>query len=386
MRSFKVIAVALVLVLGVGCKKKKKDDGGTTMGTAAGTGAGSGTAAGSGGSAAGSGSDTAGSGSAGSAAAAEPAKKEIVVMLAADMKWGPMDPSNPDKSPQIVPLWGDMTKEANGFLIKLKPGDKGMHHTHSNGYHGVTIGGAPNHLQDGDKKPTPLPAGSYWFEPGGVGHTSQCLGKEECFGLAHFTDGKTDFAPAEFKKDGKRDPKYVEKPAKDLKWVPLMPDLKDKSPLIADVWGDPASGPHGRFWKVPAGMASPAHSHTSDYHAVVIKGTLMNYAPDDKAPKEMGPGSYWMQPGGGAHITACKAGSECIAYSYTMGKFDFAPSGDAAGGGAGSGSAAGGDKGSAAAGSGHEGHDMKGHEGHDMKGGDKKDDKKADDKKGDAKK
>jgi len=375
MRSFKVIAVALVLVLGVGCKKKKKDDGagmGTAGSSMAGTGAGTGSDM------AGSGSDMAGSGSAGSAAA-EPPKKEIAIMLPADMKWGPMDPSNAEQSPQIAPLWGDMTKEANGFLIKVKPGSKGMAHTHSGGYHGVTIAGAPNHLQDGDKKPVPLPPGSYWFEPGGVTHNSQCLGKDECFGLVHFNDGKADFAPAELKKDGKRDPKYVEKVIKDIKWAALMPDLKDKSPMIADLWGDSASGPHGRLWKLTAGFASPAHTHASDYHAVVIKGTVMNYAPDDKAPKEMGPGSYWMQPGGGAHITACKAGSECIMYSYTMGKFDFTPSGDAAGG-AGSGSAAGGDKGSAAgsaaAGSGHEGH-----EGHDMKGGDKKDEKGSDAKK-----
>ena len=68
----------------------------------------------------------------------------------------------------------------------------------------------------------------------------------------------------------------------------------------------------------------------------------MNYTPDDKAPKEMGPGSYWMQPSGVSHITACKAGSECLAYTYTLGKFDFVTE-DAGGGGgsaAGSGSAA----------------------------------------------
>jgi hypothetical protein len=65
----------------------------------------------------------------------------------------------------------------------------------------------------------------------------------------------------------------------------------------------------------------------------------MNYSPDDKAPKEMGPGSYWMQPSGMPHITACKAGSECLVYTYTLGKFDFVAAGDA-GGGAGSGAAA----------------------------------------------
>ncbi|MBA3500672.1 MAG: DUF4437 domain-containing protein, partial [Deltaproteobacteria bacterium] len=330
MRSFKVISVALVLVLGVGCKKKKAADPGPgTGGTMAGTGTG-GTMAGSGSDTmAGSGSDTmAGSGS---AVAPEPPKKEIVVILAADQKWGPMDPSAPDKSPQVAPLWGDMTKEANGFLIKVKGGSPGMAHTHSGSYHGVTLAGSPSHLQDGDKKPVALPAGSYWFQPGGVAHNSQCLGKEDCMALVHYNDGKSDFAPAELKKDGKRDAKHVEKVVKDIKWVALMPDMKDKSPMIADVWGDSASGAFGRHWKLPAGFATPAHTHASDYHGVVIKGTVMNHTPDDKAPKEMGPGSYWMQPSGLAHVTACKAGSECLMYTYSLGKFDFVPV-EAAGG------------------------------------------------------
>jgi Domain of unknown function (DUF4437) len=355
MRNFKVIAVALVLVLGVACKKKNKTDGGGagTAATGSGTAAGSDTMAGSGSDTmAGSGSDTTGAGS-GSAAVPEP-KKEIVIKLAADMKWEPLDPSAPDGPIQRVVLWGDPATEPNGWLIKVKANTPGMAHTHTNGYHGIPISGAPNHLQGGDKKPTPLPAGSYWFEPGGVPHNSQCLDKKvDCVALVHFNDGKFDFAPAELKKDGKRDPKYVEKVAKDIKFAALMPDMKDKGPMIVDIWGDSASGPHGRFWKFPGGFASPAHTHAVDYHAVVIKGTAMNYAPDDKAPTEMGPGSYWMQPAGMPHITACKAGAECLVYTYTVGKFDFTPAGDAAGGAGGGGSAAGGSAagGSAAGGS-----------------------------------
>lgn len=351
MRNFKgiVIAVALVLVPGVGCKKKKAADPGPGTNAMAGTGdTMAGTGAGTGGTMAG--SDT----MAGSGSAAEPAK-EIVVIAAADQKWAPMDPSN-DKMPMAAPLWGDMGTEPNGWLIKVKAGSPGGWHTHSGAYHGVVIAGSPNHLQNGDKKPTPLPPGSYWFEPGGVPHNSQCLGKEECIALVHFNEGKADFAPAEEDKKGKRDAAYVEKPVKDIKWVALMPDMKDKGPMISDVWGDSASAAHGRMWKFPAGFASPAHTHASDYHAVVIKGTVMNHTPEDKAPKEMGPGSYWMQPAGVSHVTACKAGSECIAYTYTLGKFDFVTDEAAAaggGGGSAAGSAAAGSAdGSAAAGSG----------------------------------
>jgi hypothetical protein len=273
-------------------------------------------------------------------------------------------PGMDDKGPQMAVLWGDPGTGPNGWLIKLKGGSPGSHHTHTGTYSGVTLAGAPSHFMDGQKKGTPLAAPAFWTMPGGVPHTSQCLGKDDCVALIQFNDSKADFAPAEVKKDGKPDPGYKEIVAKDLKWTPMDPKApKDKIPSTATVWGDPASGPTGFFIKVPAGFASPAHTHSSDYHAVVIKGTITNYKPDDKAPKEMGPGSYWFQPGAGDHITACKAGAECLAYVYMMGKMDFAPSAPA-GGDAGSAAPAGDMKGSAAPAG-----DMKGG---DMKGGDMK--------------
>ncbi|MDQ3301226.1 MAG: DUF4437 domain-containing protein, partial [Myxococcota bacterium] len=292
MRNFKVIVIALSLALAVGCKKKKDADTGTN------TASGSSDMAGS--NMAGSGSDMAATPDA--AVAVEP-PKAIVNTMAADLKWVPLDEKAGDKGPMVSWLYGDAMKEPNGFFLKVGAANKGMWHTHSAGYHGVVVSGAPNHLQDGETKAKPLPAGSYWFEPGGAAHNSQCLGKEPCVVFVHFTEGKFDFAPAEMKKDGKPDPTYVEKREKDLKWSALVPEAGDKGPMVAVVWGDPASGPSGAFIKSPAGMVSPAHSHSADYHGVVIKGTLMNYAADDKAPKEMGPGSYWMQPGGGNHIT-----------------------------------------------------------------------------------
>jgi uncharacterized protein DUF4437 len=359
MRNAKVIAVALALVLAASCKKKTQDTGTGSDKMGSGSSAmGSGSAdTGSGSAAMGSGSADMGSGS-GSAATEPPKPKEAKNWAPADMKWVPLDPSAADKSPMVVSLWGDMTKEPNGFLIKIKGGDKGTLHTHTGDYHAATVAGTPTNAQDGQKKAETLPVGSAWFQPGGLAHTTACPGKDDCVGFVHFNEGKFDFAPAEAKKDAKPDPKYVEKRAKDLKWKPLDPKAGAKGPQTAEVWGDSASGPNGFFIKVPAGFASPAHTHSADYHAVVLKGTMMNYAPDDKAPKEMPSGSYWFQPANGAHVTACKKGAECMAYVYMLGKFDFMPAGGDAGG-AGSGSAAGGSAaggsaagGSAAAGSG----------------------------------
>jgi hypothetical protein len=348
MRNAKVIAAALALVLAVSCKKKEQPGG--TGSSAMGSGSAMGSDTGSGSAAMGSDTGSGSAGMAGSGSAVEPPKpKEMKNMAAADMKWGPLDPAAGDKGPQVVWLWGDATKEPNGFLIKLKGGDKGTLHTHSADYHATAVSGAPTNAQDGGKgAPLTLPA--YWFQPGGAAHITACPGKDDCVAFVHFNEGKFDFAPAEAKKDAKPDPKYVEKRAKDLKWTPLDPKAGAKGPQMAALWGDGASGPNGFFIKVPAGGASPPHTHTADYHAVVLKGTVMNYAPEDKAPKEMGPGSYWFQPGGMSHITACKKGAECLSYVYVTGKFDMQMAGgDAGGGSAAGGSAAGG---SAAAGSG----------------------------------
>jgi quercetin dioxygenase-like cupin family protein len=297
--------------------------------------------------------------------AAEPPKPQIVTMMPADLKWTAFDEKlGVEKSGGYAVLFGDPNNAPIGVLIKSPAGNPGMPHTHSSSYHGITISGASAHQVNGPAKAKPLPAGSYWFVPGGEPHTSMCPGKEECISFAHINTGKFDFAPGTVDPKGKPDPAHVEKRPPDIKFAPLT---KDKgSPQVAVVWSgdspvehkkpDNQAGPHGTFWKFKGGFASPPHTHTADYHAVVIKGTVMNYAPDDKAPKELGPGAYYMQPGGMAHITACKAGADCLMYSYTMGKFDFQPvGGDAGAGSAAQGSAAGsaaaGSAGSAAAGS-----------------------------------
>ncbi|MBA3819783.1 MAG: DUF4437 domain-containing protein [Deltaproteobacteria bacterium] len=312
MRTGKVILVStLALALGFGCKKKKTEEGPTTMGS---------------GSAVAVVADAAPEPD----AAEAPPAKAIVTMLPADMKWAPLDEKAGDKGPMMAAVWGDPMKEPNGMFLKLPAGSQGMWHSHTGDYHGVTISGGPNHLQDGETKAKPLLAPSYWFEPKGTSHNSQCLGKEPCVVFIQFNEGPFDFAPAESKKGAKPDPRHVEKREKDLKYAPMVPEAGDKGPMVAPVWGDAAAA-SGSFIKLPAGMVSPPHTHSSDYHAVIIKGTVMDYAPDDKAPKEMGPGSYYMQPGGGAHITACKAGSECLSYVYSAGKFDMAlsPAADA---------------------------------------------------------
>ena len=114
-------------------------------------------------------------------------------------------------------------------------------------------------------------------------------------------------------------------PDSDLKFQPFDPNDKEgKGPQIAVVFGDmKKKGPIGYLLKVPAGGMSPAHTHTSDDYAVVIKGAMSNFAPgtEDKA---LGAGSTWFQPGKVAHVNHCQAGAPCEIFVYMANGFDFA--------------------------------------------------------------
>jgi hypothetical protein len=115
-------------------------------------------------------------------------------------------------------------------------------------------------------------------------------------------------------------------PDSDLKFQPLDPtDKEGKSPQMAVVFGDvKKKGPIGYLLKVPAGSTSPAHMHTSDDYAVIIKGALSNYAPGADG-KAIGPGGTWFQPGHVAHVNHCEAGAPCEVFVYMPNGFDFMP-------------------------------------------------------------
>ena len=115
-------------------------------------------------------------------------------------------------------------------------------------------------------------------------------------------------------------------PDSEVKFQPFDPsDKEGKGPQISVLFGDLSKkGPIGYLLKVPAGQSSPAHTHTSDDYAVVIKGAMSNYAPgtEDKA---LTPGGTWFQPSSVTHINHCQAGAPCEVFVYMAHGFDFAP-------------------------------------------------------------
>jgi hypothetical protein len=116
-------------------------------------------------------------------------------------------------------------------------------------------------------------------------------------------------------------------PASDLKWADLDPKDPKGAPgvMIADVWGDHTKGGFGAFIKLPPGFAAPLHTHTNDYKVVIVSGTYIQ-APEGKPEFSLGPGSYFMQPGGNyKHTTSCDKASECVFFLQSNGKFDLKP-------------------------------------------------------------
>ena len=113
-------------------------------------------------------------------------------------------------------------------------------------------------------------------------------------------------------------------PAADLKWGALDP-TGAPGVMIADVWGDHATGAFGAFTKFPAGFMAPLHTHTNEYKIVIISGTFIQ-TPEGKPAVRLGPGSYLMQPGGSyRHTSGCDKASECVFFISSGGKFDLIP-------------------------------------------------------------
>jgi len=110
-----------------------------------------------------------------------------------DLKWQAMDPKNP-KGPQWASLWGDAQSEPNGFLLKLKAGNEAFWHIHKFDYHGIVLAGTLNNIESGSEAKD-LPVGSYWMQPGGMKHTTNCkAGGPDCVVYLEFT-GAFDVKP-----------------------------------------------------------------------------------------------------------------------------------------------------------------------------------------------
>lgn len=120
------------------------------------------------------------------------------------------------------------------------------------------------------------------------------------------------------------DSRLVVMPASEMKWADLDP-VGAPGVKVANLWGHHGKGAFGALFKLPAGFAAPLHTHTHDMKVVILSGTYIQ-APAGKPEFRLGPGSYFMQPGGDyRHTTTCDKASDCVFLVETTGPFDLRP-------------------------------------------------------------
>jgi len=108
-------------------------------------------------------------------------------------------------------------------------------------------------------------------------------------------------------------------PVTELKWFDTgVGPLK-----AAPAFGDLVKGPHSSFVKLPAGFVSPWHTHTGDYHGVVISGVVSNEVDAQVKDRPLPPGSYWFQKGQAKHVTKCLSTNECVVFISQTSPFDY---------------------------------------------------------------
>lgn len=89
-----------------------------------------------------------------------------------------------------------MLNGAHGTFITIPAGDETVAHTHTNTYHGIVVKGIVENPVDGDTTPKPLPAGSFWYQPGEQEHITPCSqdSEEPCV-VFIFQSENFDFIP-----------------------------------------------------------------------------------------------------------------------------------------------------------------------------------------------
>ncbi|NNK67396.1 MAG: cupin domain-containing protein [Rhodobacteraceae bacterium] len=112
----------------------------------------------------------------------------------------------------------------------------------------------------------------------------------------------------------------VSLPADVLDW-----QATSEGAAFAALDGDRFNGEYMAMVRLPAGLASPEHVKTANMYGIVIAGTFLHTTvdmePSERQP--IGPGSYYMIPGGMPHVSACVSDTPCVAFLYQDGAFDF---------------------------------------------------------------
>lgn len=89
-----------------------------------------------------------------------------------------------------------MLDGAHGTFIKIPVGEETVPHDHTETYQGIVVKGIVENPEESNTNPKQLPAGSFWYQPGGERHITRCAdnSSEPCLTFI-FSTGAFDFNP-----------------------------------------------------------------------------------------------------------------------------------------------------------------------------------------------
>lgn len=107
----------------------------------------------------------------------------------------------------------------------------------------------------------------------------------------------------------------------DLNWDQRAPVI-----AVAPIWHDAEKDIYGMYVRINAGATVPHHTHTFDYHGVVLQGNWVHYYGADLGEGHaMTTGDYGYQAGKEVHTDGCAGPEDCIFYIVLLGKPDNIP-------------------------------------------------------------
>lgn len=99
-------------------------------------------------------------------------------------------------------------------------------------------------------------------------------------------------------------------PAAELQWRNMFPGVD-----FAPAYGDWEKEAHGNFVRFAPGTKVPIHTHTNDYHAVMVSGQMANLFEGDQRVV-IDPGTYFYMAPTRPHGHECVSQDPCFFYVH----------------------------------------------------------------------
>lgn len=118
------------------------------------------------------------------------------------------------------------------------------------------------------------------------------------------------------------EPALINFPPSQLEW-----QTTPEGVAFAELVGNRFEEPYMAMVRLPAGLASPAHTKSANMFGVVVSGTMTHRAVDagSGTGTALPEGSFYKIPRDVPHISTCTSKVDCVTFLYQDGKFDFLP-------------------------------------------------------------